>query len=201
MKQKQAKNPSKKINRLGLCVLILSIIICVFAVSYAAWVRIYEGKKVNSIDTATLILTLDNSEKNAIDLTTAIPVSDNKGLTYVPYTLVTLHGALGWTLFGIVLGAAVLGIVLNSINLEKYKKMSMICYLVMGWAIIGAIKQIYNNLDFNGVLLLVLGGIIYTIGAVLYGVGKKVRYMHSVWHLFVLAGTILQFFSIYLYVL
>ena len=115
--------------------------------------------------------------------------------------LVTLHGALGWTLFGIVLGAAVLGIVLNSINLEKYKKMSMICYLVMGWAIIGAIKQIYNNLDFNGVLLLVLGGIIYTIGAVLYGVGKKVRYMHSVWHLFVLAGTILQFFSIYLYVL
>ena len=86
MKQKQAKNPSKKINRLGLCVLILSIIICVFAVSYAAWVRIYEGKKVNSIDTATLILTLDNSEKNAIDLTTAIPVSDNKGLTYVPYT-------------------------------------------------------------------------------------------------------------------
>lgn len=80
---------------------------------------------------------------------------------------------MGWTLFGIVLGAAVLGIVLNSINLEKYKKMSMICYLVMGWAIIGAIKQIYNNLDFNGVLLLVLGGIIYTIGAVLYGVGKK----------------------------
>ena len=85
--------------------------------------------------------------------------------------------------------------------LEKYKKISMICYLIMGWAIIGAIKQIYNNLDFNGVLLLVLGGIIYTIGAVLYGVGKKVRYMHSVWHLFVLAGTILQFFSIYLYVL
>ena len=79
--------------------------------------------------------------------------------------------------------------------------MSMICYLVMGLAIIGAIKQIYNNLDFNGVLLLVLGGIIYTIGAVLYGVGKKVKYMHSVWHLFVLAGTILQFFSIYLYVL
>ena len=63
------------------------------------------------------------------------------------------------------------------------------------------VKQIYNNLDFNGVLLLVLGGIIYTIGAVLYGVGKKVKYMHSVWHLFVLAGTILQFFSIYLYVL
>jgi len=121
--------------------------------------------------------------------------------TYVPYTLVTLHGALGWTLFGIVLGAAVLGIVLNSINLEKYKKMSMICYLVMGWAIIGAIKQIYNNLDFNGVLLLVLGGIIYTIGAVLYGVGKKHKYIHSIFHLFIVLASVLQFLSILLYVM
>lgn len=121
--------------------------------------------------------------------------------TYVPYTLVTLKGALGWTLFGIVLAAAILGIVLNSVNLEKYKKISMICYLVMGWTIIGAIKQIYNNLEFNGVMLLLIGGIIYTIGAVLYGIGKKVKYMHSVWHIFVLGGTILQFFSIYLYVL
>lgn len=121
--------------------------------------------------------------------------------TYVPYTLVTLKGALGWSLFGIVLGAAVLGIVLNAVNLEKFKKISMICYLVMGWTIIGAIKQVYNNLDFNGLILLALGGIIYTIGAAIYGLGKKHKYMHSVWHIFVLAGTILQFFSIYLYVL
>ncbi|MBO5349454.1 MAG: hemolysin III family protein [Clostridia bacterium] len=121
--------------------------------------------------------------------------------TYVPYTLVTLKGALGWSLFGIVLGAAVLGIVLNAVNLEKFKKISMICYLVMGWTIIGAIKQVYKNLDFNGLILLALGGIIYTIGAAIYGLGKKHKYMHSVWHIFVLAGTILQFFSIYLYVL
>lgn len=121
--------------------------------------------------------------------------------TYVPYTLVTLKGALGWTLFGIVLGATVVGIVLNAINLEKFKKISMICYLVMGWTIIGAIKQVYNNINFNGLLLLVLGGIIYTIGAIIYGLGKKIKYMHSIWHVFVLAGTILQFFSIYLYVL
>lgn len=121
--------------------------------------------------------------------------------TYVPYTLVTLKGALGWTLFGIVLGAAILGMVLNAVNLEKFKKLSMVCYLVMGWTIIGAIKQVYNNIDLNGLILLALGGIIYTIGAVIYGLGKKVKYMHSVWHIFVLAGTILQFFSIYLYVL
>lgn len=121
--------------------------------------------------------------------------------TYVPYTLVTLKGALGWTLFGIILGAAILGIVLTAVNLEKFKKLSMVCYLVMGWTIIGAIKQVYNNIDFNGLILLVLGGVIYTIGAVIYGLGKKVKYMHSVWHIFVLLGTILQFFSIYLYVL
>lgn len=121
--------------------------------------------------------------------------------TYVPYTLVTLKGALGWTLFGIVLGAAILGIVLNAVNLEKFKKLSMVCYLVMGWTIIGAIKQVYNNMDLNGLILLALGGVIYTIGAVIYGLGKKVKYMHSVWHIFVLLGTILQFFSIYLYVL
>lgn len=121
--------------------------------------------------------------------------------TYVPYTLVTLKGALGWTLFGIVLGAAILGIILNAVNLEKFKKLSMVCYLVMGWTIIGAIKQVYNNIDLNGLILLALGGVIYTIGAVIYGLGKKVKYMHSVWHIFVLLGTILQFFSIYLYVL
>lgn len=121
--------------------------------------------------------------------------------TYIPYTLLTLKGALGWSIFGVVLAATIVGIVLNSINLEKFKKISMICYLVMGWAIIGAVKQIYNNLDVKGFILLLTGGIIYTIGAVIYGLGKKHKYMHSLWHMFVLAGTILQFFSIYLYVL
>lgn len=121
--------------------------------------------------------------------------------TYIPYTLLTLKGALGWTIFGIVLAATIIGIVLSSINLEKFKKISMICYLVMGWAIIGAVKPIYNNLDVKGFALLLVGGIIYTIGAVIYGLGKKHKYMHSLWHIFVLAGTILQFFSIYLYVL
>ena len=84
---KKIKSGSEdKTNKLGLCVLILSIIICMFAVSYAIWIRIYEGTKTNSIDTATLIMTFDNSENNAINLREAIPVSDKKGLTYEPYT-------------------------------------------------------------------------------------------------------------------
>lgn len=154
-----------------------------------------------------LMSTLYHSFKSTIKAKKVFRIFDHCSIfllifgTYVPYTLVTLKGALGWTLFGVVLGAAILGIVLNAINLEKYKKVSMICYLVMGWTIIGAIKQVYNNIDLNGLILLVLGGIIYTIGAIIYGLGKKIKYMHSIWHIFVLAGTILQFFSIYLYVL
>ena len=120
--------------------------------------------------------------------------------SYTPYVLVSLNGALGWTIFSIILSVTILGITLNAINLEKYKILSMICYLCMGWLIIFAFKDICNCIDKNGIVLLVLGGIIYTIGAIIFGLGKKIKYMHSIWHFFVLAGSILQFFSIYLYV-
>lgn len=85
--------------------------------------------------------------------------------------------------------------------MEKFKVLSMICYLVMGWLIIFAFKDICQSIDKYGIIFLVLGGIIYTIGAIIYGFGKKVKYMHSIWHFFVLAGSILQFFSIYWYVI
>lgn len=121
--------------------------------------------------------------------------------SYTPYVLVALQGTLGWIIFSIILGATILGITLNAINLEKFKVLSMICYLCMGWLIIFAFKDICNCVEKNGIILLVLGGIIYTVGAIIFGLGKKIKYMHSIWHFFVLAGSILQFFSIYLYVL
>ena len=121
--------------------------------------------------------------------------------SYTPYVLVTLKGALGWTIFGIIWGAAILGIVFNAIDLTKYRKISMIAYLIMGWMIIFAFKPLAAVLGTPGTLLLVLGGIAYTIGAIFYGVGKKKKYMHSVFHFFVLAGSILQFFSIFFYVI
>lgn len=120
--------------------------------------------------------------------------------TYTPFTLVTLRGAIGWTLFGIVWASAVLGIVLNSISIEKFQKFSMICYVGMGWAIVGAIMPLMNALDVKGMILLVLGGISYTVGIIFYRM-KSVPYMHAVWHLFVLAGSILHYFSILFYVL
>lgn len=121
--------------------------------------------------------------------------------TYTPYTLVTLRGRVGWTLFAIVWASAIIGIILNAIDMEKYKKLSMVCYLAMGWVIIFAFKPLLSNMDFKGIELLIVGGVAYTIGAVIYGIGSKVKYMHSLWHFFVLAGSILHFFSIYLYVL
>ena len=121
--------------------------------------------------------------------------------TYTPFTLVTLRGTIGWVLFGIVWGMAVLGITLNAVNLKKFSKISVACYLVMGWAIIAAFQPLAEALAPQGVSLLIWGGIAYTVGAILYGIGAKVKYFHSVFHLFCLAGTVLHFFAIYLYVL
>ena len=121
--------------------------------------------------------------------------------TYTPYLLTILDKTTGWVMFGIIWGMAVMGILMNSINLEKFKKISMICYVIMGWAIIFTIKPIVNGLqDQMGVILLLLGGIIYTVGIIFY-VMKKHKYMHSVWHLFVLGGSVCHYLSIQLYVL
>lgn len=119
--------------------------------------------------------------------------------TYTPYLLITLDKALGWTMFGIIWGMAVIGIILNSIDLERFKKFSLICYIVMGWAIIFTIKPIIRNIPTMGVFLLVLGGIIYTVGIIFY-IMKRYKYMHSVWHLFVLGGSVCHYLSILLYV-
>ncbi len=119
--------------------------------------------------------------------------------TYTPYLLVTLDKTLGWVMFGIIWAMAVIGIILNSIDLEKFRIFSLVCYVVMGWAIIFTIKPIISAIPFMGVFLLVLGGIIYTVGVIFY-VLKKYKYMHSVWHLFVLGGSICHYLSILLYV-
>ena len=106
--------------------------------------------------------------------------------TYTPFTLCTLREYdhnIAWLIFAIIWGLAILGIVLNSIDLKKYKKFSMICYLVMGWCIIVRVDVIIATLGTAGFTLLLLGGIIYSIGAIFYGIGKKRKWMHSVFHL------------------
>ena len=123
--------------------------------------------------------------------------------SYTPFCLCTFreyNTALGWTIFGIIWAIAILGIVLNSIDIKKYKVFSMICYLAMGWCIIVKIKWVIEGLGWTGFTLLVAGGVIYTIGAVLYGLGKKKKYMHSIFHLCIFAGSLLHFLCILLYV-
>ena len=121
--------------------------------------------------------------------------------TYTPYTLNTLRGVTGWVLFGLVWGVGILGIVLNAVSLKKFAKLSVACYIALGWVVIFASKELIASLDRGGLWLLLAGGIAYTVGAVLYGIGAKKRYFHSVFHFFCLIGTALHFFSIYFYVL
>ena len=124
--------------------------------------------------------------------------------SYTPIALCAFreyNPVLGWTMFGVVWAAAILGIVLNAIDLEKYKKFSMICYLAMGWCIIIKLPLLLQLVGIPGTVLLVSGGIAYTIGAVLYGVGKKHKYIHSIFHLFIVLASVLQFLSILLYVM
>ena len=120
--------------------------------------------------------------------------------TYTPFTLVTLRGWIGWTLFGIVWGAAVLGIALNAVSIERFKKFSMICYIASGWCVVLAIVPMVKQMALSGLLLLFLGGIAYTAGTLFYR-KKNLRYFHTIWHVFVFAGAILHYFCILFYVI
>lgn len=124
--------------------------------------------------------------------------------SYTPFALCTFreyNSTMGWTLFAVIWIVAIIGIVLNAIDLKKYKVFSMISYIGMGWAIIWKANLFPQLIGWKGTILLVSGGIVYTIGAILYGIGKKHKYIHSIFHLCVLAGTILQFFCILMYVI
>lgn len=121
--------------------------------------------------------------------------------TYTPFTLILLRGTqTGVIICAVVWIAALLGIVLNAISVEKFKKLSMILYVAMGWAVVFAVGDIVAALPPAGLWLLVLGGISYTGGIVFY-VQKKIKYMHSVWHLFVLLGSVLHYIVVAVYTL
>jgi hemolysin III len=108
--------------------------------------------------------------------------------SYTPFTLGVLRGAWGWTLFGLVWGIAVVGIVLKSIGGVRYKRLSMILYLVMGWLVIMAAKPLWLKMPSWGLFWLLVGGTAYTAGVGFYA-SRRIRYGHFVWHLFVIAGT------------
>ena len=117
--------------------------------------------------------------------------------TYTPICLLAIGGVVGIVLASIVWTTAIVGVVLNSIDVKRFAKFSMICYISMGWCVVFAFKPLINSVSTKSIILLITGGIAYTIGAIIYGLGKKIKYMHSLWHLFVLAGSILHFFMVF----
>lgn len=124
--------------------------------------------------------------------------------TYTPMLLCAIRtedAAAAWAMFGLVWSLAILATVLTAIDLKKYKVFSMACYIGIGWCIVLSPKALISSVAPGGLILLLAGGIAYTVGAILYGAGKRVRYMHSVFHLFVVAGSILQFLCVFLYVI
>ena len=121
------------------------------------------------------------------------------------YTVIVLsairpvYPSLGWGLFGFEWAMAALAATLTAIDLKKYEAFSMTCYIGMGWAVIPFWRQTLKVLTGPGFALLLSGGIAYTIGAVLYGIGSKKKWMHSVFHIFVILGALLQFFAVLFY--
>ena len=124
--------------------------------------------------------------------------------TYTPLVLCALrpsYPAIGWGLFCFEWGVTALAVTLTAIDLKKYNVFSMICYIGLGWAVLPFLPQAREALTAEGFAFLLSGGISYTIGAILYGIGSKKPWFHSVFHIFVVLGSFLQFLSIYLYVL
>jgi len=120
--------------------------------------------------------------------------------TYTPFTLVVLKGWVGWTIFGVSWGLALLGIILKLFFIGRFNKISTIAYVLMGWLIIFAIKPLVLNLPFEGLMWLLSGGLSYTVGAILYSI-KGIKYNHAIFHIFVLLGSFSHFMAVFFYVL
>lgn len=120
--------------------------------------------------------------------------------TYTPFTLVTLRGSWGWSLFGVIWGLAVGGVVLEAITQGRARRLQLLLYLAMGWIIVVAARPLMRELALGGLVLLVAGGLAYTLGVIFF-IWRRLPFHHAVWHVFVLAGSICHFFAVLLYVI
>ncbi len=120
--------------------------------------------------------------------------------TYTPFTLITLRGPWGWSILGVIWGFALLGVIMKLFFTGKYVYFSTFLYIAMGWIIVIAGKPLYENLPFDGLIWLIIGGASYSLGVIFY-LWKSLPYAHGIFHIFVLGGSIFHFMSIYFYVL
>lgn len=119
--------------------------------------------------------------------------------TYTPLTLVSLKGPWGWTLFGLVWGISITGIIIEAVTRQQFKKLSLGLYIALGWLIVIAIVPLMRSMETGGLLLLLFGGLFYT-GGVFFYVKKSLVFNHAIWHLFVLCGSCLHFFMVFYYI-
>ncbi|GIN40382.1 MULTISPECIES: PAQR family membrane homeostasis protein TrhA [Heyndrickxia] len=119
--------------------------------------------------------------------------------TYTPLVLISINGAFGWTLFGIIWGLALLGITFKCFMIHRFRILSTLFYILMGWLVIIAIKPLYASLTGTGFGLLLTGGILYTIGAIFY-IWRRLPYSHAIWHLFVIGGNAFMYFCVLYFV-
>ncbi|MDG4551358.1 MAG: hemolysin III family protein [Candidatus Contendobacter sp.] len=120
--------------------------------------------------------------------------------TYTPFTLVTLRGAWGWTIFGVIWGLVVVGIVVEALPQTRNRILSLGVYILMGWLVLLALKPLLAALPWAGFVWLLVGGLFYTGGVVFYLFDEKIRHFHGIWHLFVLAGSVSHYVTILFYV-
>jgi hemolysin III len=120
--------------------------------------------------------------------------------SYTPFTLVTLNGPWGWSLFGVTWSLALVGVVFKIFATGKFERLSLAIYLGMGWCVIVAIKPLLRTLEPGGLILMLAGGLAYSGGVAFY-VWEKLRYHHAIWHGFVLTGSVLQYFAVLFYVI
>lgn len=182
----------------GVAVLAVLLVFCEKTPRTVSSVSVYGGTMILLYTVSTLYHALGvNRAKRVFRVLDHCTIFLLIAGTYTPITLCCLPAPTGPILFAVVWAAAVLGIVLNAVDMERYKRFSMVCYLLMGWAVVFALPQVIAALPPQALRFLVLGGAAYTVGAVVYGVGSRVPYMHSVWHLFVLAGSVLHAVTVF----
>ncbi len=168
---------------------------------YIISLTIYGGSLVILYTMSTIYHALPNGKvKNVFEILDHSSIYLLIAGTYTPFELITLRDSVGWILFGITWGIAVVGILFKIFFVKRFVILSTVVYIIMGWMIVFAIKPLLERLPIGGIVFLLLGGILYTVGTIFY-IRRKMKYHHAIWHLFVLGGSAMHFFAILFYVL
>jgi hemolysin III len=193
----------------GMAIAALVLLIVFSALKGSAWhvvsFSIYGASLVLLYISSTLMHAIQHTKvKNLFQIFDHCTIYLLIAGTYTPFTLVALHGAFGWTLFGIVWGLAILGIVFKSVFSKKFVKggiiISTVFYIIMGWIVVIGMDKVIANIEPAGVWWLIAGGLSYTFGVIFF-LWRKMPFSHAIWHLFVIGGSVCHFFSVILYVL